>query len=59
MNHVLLFGFDSQEMPFDLPSDPLEAAKLVALLLDEYTGNSLNYPEIMTSKEYEKFIEES
>jgi hypothetical protein len=37
---------------FEMPDTPLEAARLVAYLLDEYTGNSLNYPRIITLKEY-------
>ena len=50
--HVLMFG--NEDVEFSMPETPLEAAELIAYILDEYTGNSLNYPHIMTKADYEK-----
>lgn len=41
------------DIEFEMPEDPREAAELVLYLADENTGNSLHYPSIHTAAEIE------
>lgn len=51
--HTLYFNNYESAIPFDMPDNPREAAELIAYLLDEYSGNSLGYPSIVSSEEEE------
>lgn len=39
-----------------LPADPLKAAELVLEVADLATGNALDYPSVLTRKEYKKLM---
>ena len=46
------------EVELDLPENPIEAAQIVADVLDQYTGNSLGYPLLYTEEEWAEFQRE-
>jgi hypothetical protein len=50
---VLIFGgIDCATVEFEMPETPLDAARLIASLLDKYSGNYLGYPSILTKEEH-------
>lgn len=50
--------FDLGTQEIDFPDDPISAANLAVQLLDEWNGNSLNYPSVVSEAEHLEELEE-
>ena len=47
-----LHQFNHEPLELDFPDDPIAAANLAVRMIDEWNGNILSYPSVMSETEH-------